>query len=276
MRLFTHEGLIASAGALPLTRLRLAVILLAVVDSAAAQTNLERVVNGCYTPSHDYDLIHQRIEVRNFDWDSTSFDGRVTTTSVALRAGSRRRHPRHGPQARGPRRHRRPTRRSGSTARATRSSCGSRAPPHSATRCGSPWTITAASPRATGSTSSRTSRPAAPAAAGVQRRRHRRESALDPHLGRPGRQGHLGSRRHRSRAAHRGLQRPPGERPAVRRARGRCTGRQEKPASTYLISPRRGAVRPDRRAVARHPARVLRLSRGQRARAGRCSASPRT
>jgi len=52
-----------------------------------AQTNLERVVNGGFTPSHDYDLIHQRIEVRNFNWDSTSFDGRVTTTLVSLRAG---------------------------------------------------------------------------------------------------------------------------------------------------------------------------------------------
>jgi hypothetical protein len=45
------------------------------------------VVNGRDTPSHDYDLIHQRIEVGNFDWDSTSFDGRVTTTVVALRPG---------------------------------------------------------------------------------------------------------------------------------------------------------------------------------------------
>jgi aminopeptidase N len=43
------------------------------------------VVNGWDTPSHDYDLIHQRIEVSNFDWDSTSFDGRVTTTLVAKR-----------------------------------------------------------------------------------------------------------------------------------------------------------------------------------------------
>ena len=50
---------------------------------------LERVVNGCDTPSHDYDLIHQRIEVGNFDWDSTAFDGRVTTTLVvAPAAGS--------------------------------------------------------------------------------------------------------------------------------------------------------------------------------------------
>jgi aminopeptidase N len=53
----------------------------------SAQTNLERVVNGGFTPSHDYDLIHQKIEVRNFDWDSTSFDGRVTTTVVARRPG---------------------------------------------------------------------------------------------------------------------------------------------------------------------------------------------
>ena len=44
-------------------------------------------MNGWDTPSHDYDLIHQRIEVGNFDWDSTSFDGRVTTTAVARRDG---------------------------------------------------------------------------------------------------------------------------------------------------------------------------------------------
>ncbi|HET7424431.1 MAG TPA: hypothetical protein VFJ92_12785, partial [Gemmatimonadales bacterium] len=45
------------------------------------------MVNGWDTPSHDYDLIHQQIEVSNFDWDSTSFDGRVTTTLVAKRDG---------------------------------------------------------------------------------------------------------------------------------------------------------------------------------------------
>jgi aminopeptidase N len=55
--------------------------------AAQAQTNLERVVNGAFTPSHGYDLIHQRIEVRNFDWDSTSFDGRVTTTVLSRRPG---------------------------------------------------------------------------------------------------------------------------------------------------------------------------------------------
>jgi aminopeptidase N len=57
------------------------------VAGAHAQTNLERVVNGAFTPSHDYDLTHQRIEVKNFDWDSTSFDGRVTTTVVSRRPG---------------------------------------------------------------------------------------------------------------------------------------------------------------------------------------------
>ena len=54
---------------------------------ASAQSNAERVVGGFFTPSHDYDLIHQRIELKNFDWDSTAFDGKVTTTLVALRPG---------------------------------------------------------------------------------------------------------------------------------------------------------------------------------------------
>src|SRR5229473_619519 len=53
----------------------------------AAQSNAERVANDAYTRSHDYHLAHQRIEVRNFDWDSTALDGRVTTTLVALRPG---------------------------------------------------------------------------------------------------------------------------------------------------------------------------------------------
>jgi aminopeptidase N len=60
---------------------------LAFAAPLAGQSNLERVVNGAFTPSHDYDLLHQRIEVGHFDWDSTAFDGRVTTTLVALRAG---------------------------------------------------------------------------------------------------------------------------------------------------------------------------------------------
>src|SRR5213080_4921391 len=61
--------------------------LLALATPAPAQSNAERVGNDAYARSHDYDLVHQRIEVRNFDWDSTSLDGRVTTTLVALRPG---------------------------------------------------------------------------------------------------------------------------------------------------------------------------------------------
>ncbi len=53
---------------------------------AAAQSNAERMANDRYTRSHDYDLVDQRIALRNFDWDSTSFDGRVVTTLVARRA----------------------------------------------------------------------------------------------------------------------------------------------------------------------------------------------
>src|SRR4051812_36477254 len=53
----------------------------------AQQTNAERILSGRDTPSHDYDLIHQRIEVANFDWDNTAFDGKVTTTVVSLRPG---------------------------------------------------------------------------------------------------------------------------------------------------------------------------------------------
>ena len=33
------------------------------------------------------DLIHQRIEVANFDWNATAFDGNVTTTVVSLQPG---------------------------------------------------------------------------------------------------------------------------------------------------------------------------------------------
>ena len=56
-------------------------------SSLAAQSNAELMANDHYTRSHDYDLIHQRIVVSNFNWDSTSFDGSVTTTVVALRPG---------------------------------------------------------------------------------------------------------------------------------------------------------------------------------------------
>lgn len=63
------------------------IFVLVVPTTLPAQSNLERVVNGEYSPSHDFDLIHQRIEVSGFDWDSTAFDGRVTTTVVVRRAG---------------------------------------------------------------------------------------------------------------------------------------------------------------------------------------------
>ena len=56
-------------------------------QTSLPQTNAERILSGRDTPSHDYDLIHQRIEVRNFDWDATAFDGKVTTTIVSLRPG---------------------------------------------------------------------------------------------------------------------------------------------------------------------------------------------
>lgn len=55
--------------------------------ATAQQTNAERILSGRDTPSHDFDLIHQSITVKNFDWDATAFDGNVTTTVVSLRSG---------------------------------------------------------------------------------------------------------------------------------------------------------------------------------------------
>ncbi|MFI5234270.1 MAG: M1 family metallopeptidase [Gemmatimonadales bacterium] len=52
-----------------------------------AQSNAERILNDHYTRSHDYDLIHQDISVRDFSWDSLTFRGRVATTLVSLRPG---------------------------------------------------------------------------------------------------------------------------------------------------------------------------------------------
>src|SRR5207247_4156385 len=60
---------------------------LAISALRAQNPNLERVTNDRYARSHDYDLVHQRISVRDFDWDSTSFKGSVTTPLVALRPG---------------------------------------------------------------------------------------------------------------------------------------------------------------------------------------------
>ena len=60
-------------------------LICAVATPVTAQSNAERMANDAYTRSHDYDLIHQRIELSAFDWDSTTFDGTVATTLVALR-----------------------------------------------------------------------------------------------------------------------------------------------------------------------------------------------
>ena len=67
--------------------LALAVVLGAPARPAAAQTNAERILSDADTRSHDYDLVHQRIEAWGFDWDSLAFMGRVTTTAVCRRPG---------------------------------------------------------------------------------------------------------------------------------------------------------------------------------------------
>jgi aminopeptidase N len=61
--------------------------LLLVTLPLAAQSNGEWITNDHYSRSHDYDLLHQRIEVGEFDWDSLGLAGRVTTTLRALRPG---------------------------------------------------------------------------------------------------------------------------------------------------------------------------------------------
>ncbi|HEY7681689.1 MAG TPA: M1 family aminopeptidase [Gemmatimonadales bacterium] len=50
-----------------------------------AQSNAERIANDRYSRSHDFDLLHERIEVRDFDWAGLRFNGRVTITVRALR-----------------------------------------------------------------------------------------------------------------------------------------------------------------------------------------------
>ena len=51
----------------------------------AAQSNAERMANDHYSRSHDYDLIHERVELSAFNWDSTSFEGQLAVTLVALK-----------------------------------------------------------------------------------------------------------------------------------------------------------------------------------------------
>ncbi|MFN8652991.1 MAG: M1 family aminopeptidase [Gemmatimonadales bacterium] len=68
-----------------MSRLTTLASLLLLAAPLAAQSNAERMANDQYSRSHDYDLIHQKIEVGNFNWDSLSLTGRVTTTLRALR-----------------------------------------------------------------------------------------------------------------------------------------------------------------------------------------------
>ncbi len=65
----------------------LSIALATAAGPAAAQTNAERILTDRDTRSHDYDLVHQRIEVWGFDWDSLAFMGRVATTAVSRRSG---------------------------------------------------------------------------------------------------------------------------------------------------------------------------------------------
>ena len=84
--LYEKRPLSGPFAALRVTRL-LTVAFALSTPLSAQQSNAERILSGRDTPSHDYDLIHQKIEVKNFDWDATAFDGKVTTTVVSLRAG---------------------------------------------------------------------------------------------------------------------------------------------------------------------------------------------
>jgi aminopeptidase N len=53
--------------------------------SLCAQVPATWVPGNAETRSHDYDLVHQRIEIRDISWDSTSLNGRVVTTLSARR-----------------------------------------------------------------------------------------------------------------------------------------------------------------------------------------------
>ena len=69
--------------------MRLATLCLAiplVCSGLGAQVPSTWVPGNVETRSHDYDLVHQRIELRDISWDSTSLNGRVVTTLVARRA----------------------------------------------------------------------------------------------------------------------------------------------------------------------------------------------
>lgn len=57
------------------------------VGPLSRPTDAERIATDHDTRSHDYDLVHQRIELNDVNWDSTSFTGRVTTVLVARKPG---------------------------------------------------------------------------------------------------------------------------------------------------------------------------------------------
>ncbi|MEA2722741.1 MAG: aminopeptidase, partial [Gemmatimonadales bacterium] len=75
------------SGPFAVLRATLLLALTLVAPLWAQQSNAERILSGRDTPSHNFDLIHQRIEVANFDWNATAFDGNVTTTVVSLLPG---------------------------------------------------------------------------------------------------------------------------------------------------------------------------------------------
>ena len=60
--------------------------LLLAASGARAQSNAERMATDRYSRSHDYDLLHERIEVGEFDWERRGFAGRVELTMRALRS----------------------------------------------------------------------------------------------------------------------------------------------------------------------------------------------
>ena len=63
----------------------LCLVMLASVTSVRAQVPATWVPGNVETRSHDYDLLHQRIELRDITWDATSLNGRVITTLAARR-----------------------------------------------------------------------------------------------------------------------------------------------------------------------------------------------
>jgi aminopeptidase N len=78
---------LATLGMTALASIALSATVIVAQNTVIPPTNAERILSGRDTPSHDYDLVHQRIEVANFDWDATAFDGKVSTTVVSLRPG---------------------------------------------------------------------------------------------------------------------------------------------------------------------------------------------